>query len=91
MQRLSITFIGQIVLNSELKDLGEDNVQDNSMSQRVLTIFHYEHINDFEIGFLMKDGTAVLLRSNHCCSVHGASKILRCAAGGNESPEKSLK
>lgn len=75
-------------MNSELKD----NVQDNSMSQRVLIIFHFEHVNDFEIGSPMKDGTTALLRSNDCCSERGASKInfLRCAAGGNESPEKSL-
>lgn len=54
--------------NAELKDLGEDSAQDNSVSPRVLRITHFERVNDFETGFLMKDGTAVLSRSNHRCS-----------------------
>lgn len=31
--------------------------------------------NDFEIGFLLKDGTANHLYLNDCCSDHAASKI----------------
>ena len=33
------------------------------------------HVNDFEIGFLLKVGPANLLHSNHCCGDHAASKI----------------